>query len=1007
MKRFITLLLTITLTLASALDLAVRGKPADCSIVIAENATMPYQSAAKELQSFIEQMTDVRLPILRDNGALPAKAIIIGPNRHSQSLLKADYKPETLGDDAYIIKVIGNRIVVLGNKRGGQYGVYDILERFGGCQWYSSWCAKIPKHDKFSVPDNLNLTEKPAFMMREPFWFDMFDTMQAVRNRCNGNAMRLTEDNGGKIAFGGDLFVHTFFKLVPPSEFYATHPEYFSEIDGKRMNGYYQLCLTNPEVKRIVIERMRKIIGESIKRNASAKIFSLSQNDNISYCKCAECNKFVENNGNQTDLLIWFVNQAAEEIAKDYPDVFIETLAYQYTREASKTVRPRENVIVRLCTGRMDFAHPIRDNTDQKAISFVKDIETWANMTDKLFIWDYVTNFAHYVSPCPNFYSLQSNIQLFRDNHVVALMSQGAYQAHHADFAELKGWLGAKLMWNPDIDVNVYLNDFFGMDGYYGAAGPIVRRYFNELHEIVKPKDVHVNLGTRPDDKWIGDDFLLHATDLFNEAEAAVKDDALHLYNVHKAALPVYYMRFARLPKENAKYVWNGMVMEAVNIPPAKRELAREFVTRADEKLNGVARPIRFSEHIINHEKTLLEFKGAAYGLKPQPFEKGFPLLCAIPEMDAMLAIFVDNQAGMNHLAPKHGGIQCTLPGGSTYPTRQFRIIKNTGNEMEMHYFLGRHSDSRTKYTLLDDGTLKAVFTTKCEKAGGLPSAFHRPSFALNLRNESNVCYRQDGGEWKELTANPQFTYECFVIPQKELEGKSSFTIASPKTGHAATISLNAAKVESALVFVYPCDGAAKIVINEKSGIQEGATLTSEYSVKFHHVQGLPASVPSSLDSRRGLRVYPHEITLGHQGEWCRYEPDDESMLGTAILMTNTHHQWCLRLTMSELDLDPALKYKVRIRVKAVARADHGNAFSAGIYDETSKTKAPDVNGTKPDVKELKPGYQWYDLGTYIPNPSHAQWFWGAPGWFDAKKGETSAVEYVMVDCVDFIATEQ
>ena len=1006
MKRLITLFLAITLASASALEIAVRGKPADCSIVIAENASKPFESAAREMQTYLEQMTEVRLPILRDNAPLPAKAVLIGPNRHSQSLLKADYTPEALGDDAYSIKVIGNRLVILGNKRGAQYGVYDILERFGGCQWYSSWCAKIPKHDKFAVPDDMNVNEKPAFMMREPFWFDMFNTMQAVRNRCNGNAMRLTEDNGGKIAFGGDLFVHTFFKLVPPSEFYATHPEYFSEINGKRMNGYYQLCLTNPDVRRIVIERMRKIIGESIKRNASARIFSLSQNDNGSYCKCVECNKFVETNGNQTDLLIWFVNQAAEEIAKDYPDVFIETLAYQYTREASKTIRPRDNVIVRLCTGRMDFAHPIRENTDQRAISFVKDKETWANMTDKLFIWDYVTNFAHYVGPCPNFYSLQSNIQLFRDNHVVALMSQGAYQAHHADFAELKGWLGAKLMWNPDIDVNVYLDDFFGTDGYYGAAGPIVRRYFNELHEIVKPKDVHVHLGTRTDDKWIGDDFLLHATDLFKEAEAAVKDDALHLYNVHKAALPVYYMRFARLPKENAKYVWNGAAMENVNASPIKREIAQEFLSRADEKLGDVARPIRFSEHIINHEKTLLEFTGAAYGLKPQFFCHDIYSLGTIPEMDAMLAIFMDNQAGMNRLAPKHGGIQCTLPGGDVYPTRQFRIIKSSPKEMEMQYFKGRHSDSRTKYTLLDDGSLKAVFTTKCDKAGGMPSAFHRASFALNLRNESNVCYRLDNGEWKELTVGQQFKYECFTIPQTELDGKSTITISSPKTNDAATILLAGAKVDKAFIFIYPCDGVAKIVINEKSGIQEGATLTSEYSVKFHDAQGLPQSVPSAINSRHGIRVYPQEITLGHQGEWCSYEPDGESTLGTAIHMTNTHHQWCLRLTMSELDLDPALKYKVRIRVKVAPSAEQGNAFSAGIYDETSKTKAPNVDGTKPDVKELKTGYQWYDMGTYIPNPSHVQWFWGAPGWFDAKKGETSAVNYVMVDCLDFIAVE-
>ncbi|MBO4345988.1 MAG: DUF4838 domain-containing protein, partial [Victivallales bacterium] len=579
------------------------------------------------------------------------------------------------------------------------------------------------------------------------------------------------------------------------------------------------------------------------------------------------------------------------------------------------------------------------------------------------------------------------------------------YQAHHADFAELKGWLGAKLMWNPDADANAYLDDFFGTDGYYGAAGPIVRRYFDEIHDLVKPKNVHVTLASKMTEEWLTNEFLLYATDLFNEAEAAVKGDALHLYNVRKAALPVYYALFARLPKEKAKYAWNGTVMEDVNASPLKRKLAREFLSRADEKLDGIARDIRFSEHLNNHDKTLLEFKGAAYGLKPQPF--GHDTLGAIPEMDAMLAVFIDKQLGMNRLDAKHGGIHCSLQGCDVDATRLFRVLKSSDNEMELRFFLGRHSDSRTNYTLQEDGSLKTVFTTKCDKAGGMPLAFHRPSFAFNLGNECNVCYRLDGGEWKELTAGQLFKYECFAIPQEDLDGKSAITVASPKTGQAATISLSGAKAETALVTLYPCDGTAKIVFSEQRGIKEGDTLASEYTVKFHDVKDLPPSVPADRNAKRGIRIYPHDITLGHPGDWCSYESDGDSLLGTAILMTNTHHQWCIHAFMSEFDFDASMKYKVRIRVKAVARADHGSAFSAGIYDETSKTKAPDVKGTNPDVADVKEGYNWYDLGTYTPEPSHVQLLWGAPGYFDAKKGETSAVEYVMVDCVDFIAIEQ
>ncbi len=41
MKRLLTLLTILLLATANAFDIAERGKPADCSIVIAENATPP------------------------------------------------------------------------------------------------------------------------------------------------------------------------------------------------------------------------------------------------------------------------------------------------------------------------------------------------------------------------------------------------------------------------------------------------------------------------------------------------------------------------------------------------------------------------------------------------------------------------------------------------------------------------------------------------------------------------------------------------------------------------------------------------------------------------------------------------------------------------------------------------------------------------------------------------------------------------------------------------------
>ena len=1015
MKRVLALLTAGVLATASALDIAQRGKPDDCSIVIAENAAKPFVSAANELQTFMEQITGVKLPIVTDAAELPAKAVLIGPNKHSQALLKQDYKPEALGDDAYIIKVIGSRLVILGNQRGGQYGVYDLLERIANCQWYSSWCSKIPKLDKFTVPDDLNVLEKPAFMMREPFWFDMFNTMQAVRNRCNGNRMNLSADNGGKIAFGGGLFVHTFNLLVPPAEFYKTHPEYFSEIGGKRMNGYYQLCLSNPDVKRIVIERMKKIIGESIAKNPSAKIFSLSQNDTRNPCACKECSKLLEKYGTQSGVLLWFVNQVAEEIEKDYPDALIETLAYQYTRQPPKNIRPRKNVIPRLCTIECDFGRGITESTDKATSSFIKDIEGWAAMTDKLFIWDYVTDFAHYITPFPNFYSLQKNIQLFRDSHVVALMSQGAYQGYHADFAELKGWLGAKMMWNPDMDITPYMDDFFSTDGYYGAGGPYIRQYFDELHALVKDPSIYVKIWLGPSVKWLTDDFLLHATDLFNQAEAAVKDDPVHLYNVRKASIPIYYARFERLPKENLKFKWNGETMVPFNATPQRIQLAKTLLERFDEKLDGVNRPIKICEGSARHQTIYSSWVTCVKGLTTSKLSFNGNTIAAIPDMNGSLAVFQPS-GSQNKIDIVRGGVSYALSTQTAFGTSQVKVdsrpylvLQSKGDEIRLGSEIKNHTSSTFSYKTAKDSTLHAKFTTKCTAPNGLKNAVPTATFALALGNETNICYKLGNGEWQERNANQLFKSDTFVIKSSELNGNDTIAITAPKTGNTATIKFPKDRVEKLLLRIHSDAGTAAVIFIEKKGLAAQSTATSQYDVKFGKIQPPVLSLPYDANSKHGIKIFASDICMSKVGEWCYLENDDDASSSLAIHLINTHYEWCLRYFMRESELDDNAKYKVRIRVKVAKEAgakDTDNTFSAGIYDATARRGAPGFGGIYAKIQNSSEDYKWYNMGTYTANLINEQWFWAAPGVFDKKNGGKSAVKNVMIDCLEFIPAE-
>lgn len=99
------------------------------------------------------------------------------------------------------------------------------------------------------------------------------------------------------------------------------------------------------------------------------------------------------------------MNAIAEEVEKKHPKVYVQTLAYLHTRKAPKHVRPRHNVVPTLCPIECDFGHPLKTGVLPNNVNFRKDMDAWAAITDKLYIWDYVTNFGCFSSVHPEFSS--------------------------------------------------------------------------------------------------------------------------------------------------------------------------------------------------------------------------------------------------------------------------------------------------------------------------------------------------------------------------------------------------------------------------------------------------------------------------------------------------------------------------------------------------------------------------------------------------------------------------
>lgn len=507
-------------------------------IYLPEGAIPSQQTASAELKKYLDRISGGFFQVTNQ---LTGPSVI--PACKGQGYDEAaDF--DRLGSDGFTLKTMGENLLIAGGCRGILYGVYELLEKLG-CRFFTPACEKIPTLDLVELPP-LDETQIPMVEYRD-HWFRFYNDHPqfAVKSRINGNYPELDEKLGGHISYA--WYVHSFGHILPPEEYYDAHPEYFSLVDGKRLKERAQPCFTNPDVLAITIEKIKKALHE----NPEATIISVSQNDWQNPCECEHCREIDEREGSHAGSLIHFINQVAEAIEPEFPHVTIDTLAYLHTRPAPKFIRPRHNVCVRLCSIECCLLHPLNGCDDKSRgvkrpdgsiSSFANDLTDWSKVCDRLYTWDYITDFAHYCMPFPNWRILQQNIRFLTRHNVRGCFEQGNFsKGDGTDFNELRAYLVSKLLWNPDADVEVLKAEF--LEAFYGAAAPFINDYLNAVCDNAEKTHTHSSYNTHCDLPYLTAECLDEYEALFQKAEHAVAGDPLRLWRVGKAHLSIRYVR--------------------------------------------------------------------------------------------------------------------------------------------------------------------------------------------------------------------------------------------------------------------------------------------------------------------------------------------------------------------------------------------------------------------------------------------------------------------------------
>jgi hypothetical protein len=986
MRSLLAIALTVAVlargTRAQDLVIAEAGTSA-FRIVVAAEASPSTSYAAAELQHWLREMTGAELPVVSlaagPEAAAPSEhEIILGDARHPRlAALKVEIDFGVLGKEGYVLRTVGPHLVIAGSgMRGALYGVYGLLEDHLGCRWFTPTVSRIPQRPRLALAP-LAETKVPRLEYREPFVKDCFDGDWCARNRMNSNAAALTEKHGGKVSYHG--FVHTFFELVPPATYYQEHPEYFPLVGGQRLNGYTQLCCTNEEVIRIITEEIRRRMRE----HPEATVFSVSQNDTGSNCQCPECQKLADQEGTHAAPVLYLVNRVAEAVEKEFPDKAIDTLAYTWTRKPPRTLRPRPNVIVRLCSIECCFAHPLAtcDSPENKA--FREDIIGWGKVCDRLWIWDYTTSFANYFVPFPNRRVLKPNIRFFADNHVTGIFEEDTYTTLAGEFNLLDGYLQAKFLWDPDCDEGKAMDEF--LSGVYGSAAGPIRRYIDLLEDKVAKENIHLHIWEGAGARYLTDDVLAETDRLWEEAEAAVADQAEVLERVRLARLSPDWALIERTQGavtkpyriENGRYVADVDAKFAARVNRFFTGCERGGVTALNE---GGRTPADYRKTIAPKVGTFEVVSLAGAGLK----------LDIVPALGGRIV-------GLQALPNGQPLAYTSAPDDPDYP--------NAGGYAES-WQASRHGPGWANVfdaTVADGADAKTVALVtevadkvRLERRLTVPArgdSFAIVSTLANGRAETQPAvlrteFSVQLGSTDELTA---------LIPG--LAGKGSFSLSLPEAEVAADLSFPGAALAQGVTlvnhaaslglrFTVPADqvergwlrvdakrGFVTFELETKGEVAAGGTTGFRQQVEvLRDVGGLTRVPGTGARTHRALRlvVQDDKIPLARYGEWGWLEADPTAADGFSLHLPNTHIEWCCQWWYSPAQFEPDTRYDVFARIRVDKKGENGSAFWAGIYDTVN---AVGLGSIQPGARDI-PDKDWhvYKLGTVIPAKGHYVW---------------------------------
>jgi len=468
------------------------------ALILSSDPQPAEKTAAEFLQRVIKVSCGVNLDIAQ---AKTEHNILVGTREPSK---KVKYDGFRITSDSSDLYLDGNI------PRGTLFAAYDFAEKYLGYRLFADDCEVIPTDGEEDLPAGLDIVDNPIFSARRTTCHQHVTSAEFSSHSRLNDCVPCGEEYGGVEPIGGKC--HNFDLLCPPSEYFDEHPEYFSYVidketgEGERkpagnFSGGAQLCLSNPDVIRIVTENILK----NLRENPDTKIVEVSQCDNTRYCQCEKCAAIDAEEESHAGTLLRFVNAVAEGIEKEFPDVLVRTFAYKYGRTPPKITKAHPNVLIRYCTIEACSRHALNDpNCSINSAVYAKEMAEWGKIAKQISIWNYITNWCSFNAPFPILISLRENARFFADCGTLHYFAECNPSDNAGGvYPQLKSYLIGKLLWNPYMSEEEYerhICEF--LEAYYGPGWHEIGKYIKMEHEVTANSDIkcfaYVDIGAIP-----------------------------------------------------------------------------------------------------------------------------------------------------------------------------------------------------------------------------------------------------------------------------------------------------------------------------------------------------------------------------------------------------------------------------------------------------------------------------------------------------------------------------